>query len=584
MALISGTAGDDHLIGTVDDDDFNAQQGGDDRLEGLEGNDAFIFFAEFTGRDRVDGGDGGDSIYLSGDYVLTLRSNTLTSVETISLDAGHDYDLTFVEDNFSGFATIRATFLDAGDTLIIDAHADTDADFFFFCGPGNEIIRGSNFRNTFYLDKGGIDAVEGGAGNDGFVFGAFLDAADTFDGKGGTDSCTLQGDYSAGLTITRQILKSIEEVTLYGEFDYIFTLDAGLLRPGETLSFSCNSFGGTARAEIDGSAIQNAQLAFSGNMGDDIFTGGSGDDEFTTSTLGGGRDNFSGRGGSDSFAMEDSLDRRDRINGGEGSDSLTLDGDYNLVFGAQTVKNIETLNLTVVQSYNLTTHDNTVAAGATLAVNAPAGGILNGMVFDGSAETDGSFVFSGSTIGDVVIAGAMNDTINGKFGDDVLEGRQGEDTISGGDGNDDLRGGAGADVLSGDEDADRIEGGFGADTYVLATVLESTSDFHDTWVGFNFNVDKIDIATSVQGIDAQITTGTLNAATFDADLQDVLNSGALGSSHAVLFTASAGDLAGHTFLIVDRNASSAGYHPSTDWVIEIEDGSNFNGLHPNDFI
>jgi Ca2+-binding RTX toxin-like protein len=80
-------------------------------------------------------------------------------------------------------------------------------------------------------------------------------------------------------------------------------------------------------------------------------------------------------------------------------------------------------------SYDVTTADDTVAAGQTMTFNGGALSASETLHFDGSLETNGNFrLFGGSA-------------------NDVLKGGAGSDLIYGGLGQDDLTGGAGADAF-----------------------------------------------------------------------------------------------------------------------------------------
>ncbi len=65
-----------------------------------------------------------------------------------------------------------------------------------------------------------------------------------------------------------------------------------------------------------------------------------------------------------------------------------------------------------------------------------------------------------------------------------------------------------------------------------------------------------------------MTTGALSTATFDSDLASDVGAGQMAAHHAVLFTADAGTLSGHTFLVVDENGT-AGYQAGADLVIDV---------------
>ena len=105
---------------------------------------------------------------------------------------------------------------------------------------------------------------------------------------------------------------------------------------------------------------------FTGTTGNDVQDGTSLDDTFIYSQ--GGRDRLNGLDGDDTFKMGASLTAADRINGGDfRTDTVVLNGDYNLVLGANTLVNIEELKFQAGHDYNITIND----AMAVLNPNVP---------------------------------------------------------------------------------------------------------------------------------------------------------------------------------------------------------------------
>jgi Ca2+-binding RTX toxin-like protein len=143
----------------------------------------------------------------------------------------------------------------------------------------------------------------------------------------------------------------------------------------------------------------------------------------------------------------------------------------------------------------------------------------NGFDFvDGGAGND--YVY-GAAGNDILRGGAGNDSVYGGVGDDTLAGDGGNDYLSGGAGNDALHGGDGADFLSGDDGDDRLDGGAGADrliggsgfdiltggggadTFVFAFGESSaTNGRHDRITDFTSGIDRIDLSA----IDAVINS------------------------------------------------------------------------------
>src|SRR4029434_11270270 len=93
-------------------------------------------------------------------------------------------------------------------------------------------------------------------------------------------------------------------------------------------------------------------------------------------------------------------------------------------------------SFTACNSYDITTHDKTVAGGTLLWVD--GGGLFSGdsLTFDGSTETNGSFQIDGGEGGDHLTGGQNADLINGDDGADHIVAIAGGDTVDGGEGND----------------------------------------------------------------------------------------------------------------------------------------------------
>ena len=343
-------------------------------------------------------------------------------------------------------------------------------------------------------------------------------------------------------------------------FDNLHLADAGsgAANTSTTDTFTYTLTGGgsaTATVTIDG--VDTAGTIYEGTGGDDTITGNATEGRLYHLEQG-GADIVTGGSGNDGFYFGGAPTSADHVIGGAGTnDQVGLEGDYSggLTLGEGTLSGIEVLALLPGFTYDLTTNDANVAAGATLTVWASRLSGDNTLRFDGSAETDGKFV---------VFGGGGNDTLTGGAGDDKFYGLGGADTITGND---------------------------GADTFVYTRVAESTGNAggtaYDTIVGFDAAADHFnlqpDSPTGVTGIDASVTGGALSSASFDTDLAAAIGSGHLASHHAVTFAADSGTLGGHTFLVVDANGI-AGYPSGADFVFDITGASNLGSLAAGTFI
>jgi len=119
--------------------------------------------------------------------------------------------------------------------------------------------------------------------------------------------------------------------------------------------------------------------------------------------------------------------------------------------------------------------------------------------------------------------------------------------------NDQIYEDATAHRITGGGGADLLVGGGGSDTFVYNAVADSTGANYDTINYLDATSDKFDFNFAVTGVDASVRGGSLSTASFDGDLASAIGSGQLNASHAVLFDPTTGDLAGHTFLIVDSD-------------------------------
>lgn len=351
----------------------------------------------------------------------------------------------------------------------------------------------------------------------------------TLDGSGfGTGSGLPNSGTVNGLTITGA---NGTDITFTGANVAVSTIGLTLL------------FGGTF-TDIEG-LLLGANDSLSGSKFNDHLLGYDGKDTFSMG--GGGNDHVEGMSGNDMFNFAGKFDANDSVDGGADRDTLTLAGDYSdgVTLGNTSIIDVETISLTKAHSYFLTMADGNVAAGKSVIIDGTKLLATDHVTIDGTAETDGAFVFRGGA---------------------------GNDTFIGGHGKDTFTGGAGADVMTGNG---------GVDAFVYKGVAESTGTTHDTVVGFNFLVDKFNLDVSVTGTDAAVS-GNLRTAAFNADLASAVTAAKLGAHHALVFTATTGTESGHQFLVVDANGT-AGYQANADYVIQLSGAGHTDMLSTSDF-
>jgi len=392
-------------------------------------------------------------------------------------------------------------------------------------GSGDDVIHGSADANLL-AGAAGNDTISGGAGDDTLMGGT---GNDTLDGGSGRDTADYS-DSTGGVVVDLRISGP---------------QNVGGGQGSDTL---------TSIENLTGSEYGDTLV---GTSGANVLDGRGGNDMLDASA--GGNDTVLGGDGNDTILFGAKFTAADSVDGGDGNDTLVLKGDYSagVIFGAQTLSNVETILLTAGHSYGLTINDATVGSGATLHVDGSALHSGDALVFDGGAESDGRFAISGGAGADILTGGAQSDSL-----------------YSGG-GNDILRGGGGGDQL---------KGGGGADLYLYGGVSESTGAGFDTIIGFDFQSgDRFDLPGAVTAIDSAVNGGALSYIAFDSDLSTALGSAHLAAGHAVLFTPDSGELAGDTFLVVDANGQ-AGYQSQADFVFLLSAPQNLESLGASDFI
>jgi trimeric autotransporter adhesin len=441
-----GGAGNDTLLGDLDDD----------TLIGGEGNDVLFGFG---GADTLVGGTGDDSYVVDVGYHYVLGYANGFSLEyqdeswdnlienpgegTDTVLSNIDYDLDANIENLTLLDSTEAWEQDIG----VYGSASYNADFHIaHVGIGNEldnVITGNHAGDLLYgLD--GNDTIIGGAGNDTLDGGS---GADTMRGGSGDDLYRVDdsGDvvFEAGATGAEQGIDTVESQISY-------TLGANV----ENLAL----FG-------DGVALNGI-----GNELDNVIIG---DDSDNVLVGKGGSDSLYGNGGEDTL---DGGDGNDVLDGGAGDDFMTGGA------GDDTYYVDSTADITTEaadEGYD------SVHAG----VSHTLGANIEVLYLEGAGDIDGT----GNDSDNLIVGNDGSNNLSGLGGNDVIAGGAGDDTIAGGDGDDViaagegfdyLSGGAGNDTLDGGRDGDTMEGGAGDDTYYVDdwgdSVYEAPGEGHDT--------------------------------------------------------------------------------------------------------
>ncbi len=348
---------------------------------------------------------------------FTLASGALL---TVNADGSYAYDPNHVFDDLPGASsgasntTATDTFtytLTGGEVITVTVTINgQDSNDILQGTAGNDTLHGGVGDDQIHA-LGGADQVFGDSGNDYIDMASFLTAADHVDGGTGFDKLYLNGDYSAGVVFSSTTVTNVELINLAASFSYNLTTNDATVAAGQSLTIQAGSLGAGDAVIFNGGAETDGSFIFNTGAGNDVLTGGALADRFYSGT---GNDTIHGGGGNDTISMGATLTAADVIDGGTGSDTVVLNGNYSggssVVFGAATLTNVEELQLNAGFNYNLTTNDATVANGQTLTVKADGLGAADMLTFNGTAETNGSFIVNSGAGDDLLIGGAGNDT------------------------------------------------------------------------------------------------------------------------------------------------------------------------------
>jgi serralysin len=412
-------------------------------------------------------------------------------VERISLLAFDlsGYALTTDDANVAGgqVLEIDATALGASGTLTFHGEAETDGTFNITGGAGADVLFGGAGNDVFsggggsdhLLGGGGADTMTGGAGDDLYDVDNAGDTVTEQAGEGTDSIRTSLATYSLAALPHVEILTGTspadQKLTGNGSNNVIYSAGGNDIIDGG--AGADNMLGGEGNDiylvddihdfvyEQGAQGIDEIRTSLAtyrladywnvenltgllatgqtliGNIAHNVVTGGAGNDVLRLED--GGDDTANGGAGNDSLFFIGALTAADVVNGGDGGDTLVLQGPYGALTLTANVTQIENISIlagsntafgepgTNRYDYVVTTNDANFAAGVQSRINGVA--LLAGedFTFDGSAETDASFVVYGGKGKDTLLGGLGNDIFF--FAEDRFASG---DTVNGGSGYD----------------------------------------------------------------------------------------------------------------------------------------------------
>lgn len=448
--LITGNQGANYLVGNTGNDTLSGE-GGNDTLEGGIGNDVYRF-ARGWGADTVQNyeslSNGLDAIEFAADIqpgdirasrsgsnlVLSLNgsSDRITVTNYFQNDGATSYavdEIRFANGTRWSISTIKAMVLlgtSGNDTLTGYASADS-----IIGGAGNDSIIGGSGNDT--LDGGsgndsiaggfGDDRLMGGTGNDQLLGGSGNDLYTFARGWGQDVILDTEGaldviDFAAGITP--------DDITVSHDGDDLLLKLLGSTDSIRVVGYFATE--GTAAVEqirfVDGTQWLPEQLrsqVLQGDAGNDSLIGFASADVLMGQA---GNDSLSGLAGNDTLyggAGNDLLD------GGDGDDLLSGDtGADTLIGGAGDDRYWVDADDVVIEAMDSGT--DTIESRASWIL----GDNIENLILSGPAVEG--------------IGNALNNDIQGGYGNNLLRGEAGDDRLNGGLGNDTLVGGTGNDT------------------------------------------------------------------------------------------------------------------------------------------
>ncbi|MFM2043657.1 MAG: hypothetical protein RLY86_2233 [Pseudomonadota bacterium] len=549
---ITGGAANDTLVGGSGNDTITGNDGVDsitggagvDSLSGGNGDDTFVVTAtaEFLGLvapETVLGGAGNDTLSFTGNDARTINATDLlglNSVETISIGGNAANTITLTDQVFTanGVTNLRVT--------------DADGSAGALTVTAGSLSAGNSVTVTGNTATGVNDTLNGGAGNDTFIFSTTtgLEATDTVNGGSGTD--TIQLNVTAAATAVLNGVTNVERIVTSGTGHNVsITLGANtVINANSTLLIDTSSNANNLTLDASAGTTTSRNVSVVAGNGTDSIIGTSGND-----TVSGGQGNDTIRGG----------DGADVISGGTGTDTFvytgvsqssgtTIDDITDWVSGTDKLQ-VDLNYSSSVASVVVNTQILTAASGLTAAQNALSGE-RGQVIYDTASST--------------LYINNNNDNLltSLDYAIKLAPAGTAANTVVAGDILFSVVGGSGADTITiGHNAAHTINGGAGADSITL-----TTSTVRDTVImaagGTSVSIGGTGNNGTISGYDT-ITGFNVGTTAASKDLLDVVGTVAANA---------AGTNGTDSTLTV--SAAAIASHAITDGIITFDDNNTYD--------
>jgi Ca2+-binding RTX toxin-like protein len=259
---------DNNISMGVGNDLVAADQGGEDVVDGGDGDDFLYFGNTWSAGDQAIGGTGYDGLGLMGGGTFVFAAGDMSGIEQLALYPGAPeagpfaYDITTADANVAAGERlfVNAFSLRAADTLVFDGSAELNGRFTVLGGAGDDEVKGG--QKGDHLDgRAGDDVLSGLDGNDVLIGGM---GADTLIGGNGRDILLFSSAAeSSGVTFD----------TIEG-FDYrvdkidLHSSVSGWTGDIQSGTLSTATFNSDLAAAVDGALLANSAVLYRPDQGD----------------------------------------------------------------------------------------------------------------------------------------------------------------------------------------------------------------------------------------------------------------------------------------------------------------------------